>query len=152
MGKHVQINYSRITPQIYLGTNACCIRHFDLKLLQKGIRADVSLQKERVDSPQGVRYFLWLPTKDLQAPSIDALTVGTEFMNTVIVKKQKVYVHCLNGHGRSPALVAAYFIRFQHMSVDEAIKRIKNKRPEIHIEVIQHKALQRFYKKYGGAK
>ena len=57
---------------------------------------------------------------------------------------KKVYVHCKNGHGRAPTLVAAYLIREHGKSVDEALEIIKAGRPTIHIEDVQREALQVF--------
>lgn len=37
--KHVPFEYSKITNNIYLGTNQCCKLHFDKSLLKKGITA-----------------------------------------------------------------------------------------------------------------
>jgi len=58
--------------------------------------------------------------------------------------KKKVYVHCQNGHGRAPTLVAAYLIR-QGKTPMEAIEFIKSKRPTIHLEEVQISALETFF-------
>ncbi|MBI4415228.1 MAG: dual specificity protein phosphatase family protein [Candidatus Kerfeldbacteria bacterium] len=139
---HAMINYSRITPGIYLGTNACCQRHFDLKLLRRGITADISLEAERIDAPRGVDYFLWLPTPDHSSPSQKDLDLGSQDIDWFVRHKEKVYVHCKNGHGRSPTLLAAYFIRYQGMTVQQAITAIKHRRSEIHLEASQRHALE----------
>ena len=57
---------------------------------------------------------------------------------------KKVFVHCKNGHARSPTLVAAYLIKHQGMSVEDALKLINEKRPESHIEKSQRKVLEEF--------
>jgi len=41
-----------------------CQEHFSEKLIKKGIKADISLEKESLDRPFGATYFLWLPVKD----------------------------------------------------------------------------------------
>ncbi|KKK54244.1 hypothetical protein LCGC14_3086680, partial [marine sediment metagenome] len=51
---------------------------------------------------------------------------------------------CEHGHGRSPTLVAAYFI-MKGDSVGDAIERIRKKRSMIHITPKQKKALERWY-------
>ena len=79
-------------------------------MIKKGIKADISLEKEKLDAPFGVDYFLWLPTKDHTAPSQDQLKAGVKFMDELIKNKIKIYIHCQRGHGRAPVLVAAYFI------------------------------------------
>ena len=143
--KHgVQFNYSKINGHIYLGSNMCCQTHFDKKLLDKGVTLDVSMEGERVDRPQGIRYYLWLPTRDHTAPSMRRLAMGVTAMREAITADEKIYVHCKNGHGRAPTMVAAYFIKERGMTVDEAIAYIKKKRPEIHLELSQKKRLQQW--------
>ena len=72
MVKHGKLifEYNKITEYIYIGTNQCCQIHFNQKLLKKGIKADISLEKEKIDAPFGVDYYLWLPVKDHTAPSL----------------------------------------------------------------------------------
>ena len=140
---HNQMNYSRITRDIYIGTNFCCQLHFDKHLLKKGITVDISLEQTRVDAPFGVAWYLWLPTRDHTVPSRDKLTMGVHALQHALATGHKVYVHCKNGHGRAPTLVAAYFISIG-MTAQEAIALIKTHRPEIHLEKTQKRALERF--------
>lgn len=142
----VQFEYSQITSQIFVGTNFCCQDHFDEELLKLGIRADLSLEEERLDAPLGVDYFLWLPVPDDAAPSPEQLKVGVSFMNTLLKLSEKIYVHCRLGHGRAPTLVAAYFLT-EGLEVDEAVEKIKASRPEAHLTLPQLEALRAFAKK-----
>ncbi|MBI5023033.1 MAG: dual specificity protein phosphatase family protein [Candidatus Magasanikbacteria bacterium] len=64
-------------------------------------------------------------------------------LEKLVSLKKKIYVHCKNGHGRAPTLVAAYLIR-QGKSPDKAITFIKAKRPSIHLEDVQRQALVEF--------
>lgn len=142
-GDHVQFDFNQITDEIYLGTNSCCTMHFEKNLLDKDILADISLEAEKIDQPFGVNSYLWLPTIDHAAPTMEALALGTQMMTFLINNKKKVYVHCQNGHGRAPTLVAAYFMS-QGLSLDKAIKKIRTKRREIHIEPVQKATLELF--------
>lgn len=141
--KHVQANYNQITENIYIGTNFCCVDHFDSELLGKGITTDISLEEERIDSPFGIDAYLWLPVKDHSAPTLYQFNIGIKTMEEAIKNNQKVYVHCKHGHGRSPTLVAGYFIKSQGMTPEEAVELIKSKRPETHITEIQLEALRK---------
>ena len=134
--------YSHITPQITIGTNMCCSMH-EKDLVKLGFEADTDLEQERQETPPKIDFYLWLPIKDHSAPSQDQLKVGALFIKDLVEAGKKIYVHCKNGHGRAPTLVAAYFI-LQGMSVDKAIKTIAAKRPEIHLEPPQLKALDEF--------
>lgn len=140
---HKGFDYSQITENVFMGTNMCCQFGFDRELLSKGVRADISLQKEKVDAPIGVDYFLWLPTVDKEAPNKDQLELGVNSIEFLIKRKVKIYIHCMNGHGRAPALFIAYLIR-KGMKIDDAIKLVKEKRPSIHLSASQRKALQNF--------
>lgn len=145
MKKHKVMDFSQITDDIFIGTNFCCTTHFDKRLLAKGVRADISLEDKRVDTPFGVGYFLWLPTKDKTAPTQTRLAMGADALNHLVSAGIKTYVHCKNGHGRAPTLVAAYFL-LTGMGVEEAIEKIAQKRPEVHLEKPQIKALKDFKK------
>ena len=138
----VQFNYSKINEHIYLGSNMCCQTHFDKKLLQKGVTLDVSMGGERMDRPGGIRYYLWLPTVDYGAPTMRRLAMGVTVIREAVTANEKLYVHCKNGHGRAPTMVAAYFVKERGMSVREAVDYIKYRRPEIHIEPTQMKRLK----------
>ncbi len=138
------IDYSKITELIYIGTNKCCQIHFEKELLAKGIRADISLEEERLDDPLGVNFFLWLPTKDHTPPKMDQLRLGVETLRYFMQNTIPCYVHCKNGHGRSPTLVAAFLMQIHSLSAEDAITRIRSARPSIHLEPSQISILQTF--------
>ncbi len=137
------MNYSQITDQIYVGTNFCCDMHFAPELLAKGVTYDLSLEEERVDSPIGGAAYLWLPIKDGYSPSEQQFAMGTAFIRAAIRSGHKVYVHCKNGHGRAPAMVAAYFVT-EGKSVSEAVVLLQERRPEIHLSESQLAGLEAF--------
>ncbi len=141
--KHPKLDYSKITDYIYLGTNQCCQTHFDERLMEKGIRADISLEKNRLDAPFGVKYYLWLPTADGKAPTPRQLELGIAMLRFFVKNKIRVYVHCKNGHGRAPTLVAAYLMT-TGMDMPEAVAYVKKRRPVMHLNTIQLNVLRRF--------
>ena len=138
-------DYDEINTEIFIGTNMCCQFGFHKELIDKGVRADISLEYERIDAPMGVDYFLWLPTVDQQAPSQDKLNLGAQTLKFLLNRKVKVYIHCKNGHGRAPTLFAAYLIS-TGLSVKEAVAQIKSKRPATHLTRAQLAALTLFQK------
>lgn len=146
---HKHTEYSKINQYIYIGTNFCCQRHFDKSLLKKGITADISLEETRIDTPFGVKYYLWLPVKNHYPPTMYQFLVGVSCIDNTVKSKNKVYVHCKNGHGRAPTLVAAYLIS-KGMSVKESIDFLKSKRAGVNIHPRQLHALKKlkaFYNK-----
>ncbi|MBI4239402.1 dual specificity protein phosphatase family protein [Candidatus Uhrbacteria bacterium] len=146
--KHTEgFEFSTITESITIGTNQCCQSHFSEKLLSSGITVDISLEENRVDAPFGVESYLWLPVTDHTPPTDDQMHTGAAFIESVLSLGKKIYVHCKNGHGRAPTLVAAYLIS-TGKSVQDALSLIKEKRPVVHLEEGQIGALLRFFEKY----
>jgi protein-tyrosine phosphatase len=117
--------------------------HFK-KLLDLGFDADVDLELERQEKPEDVKIYLWLPVKDQTAPTLDQLKAGVALIDQMVKDGKKIYVHCMNGHGRAPTLVAAYFISKNKMNVDQAVDIIRKKRPEIHLEEVQKERLMEY--------
>jgi len=142
--KHVSMEWSRITDYIVIGTNLCCSVHAE-GLYALGIAADIDLEEMRSHEPMDIAASLWLPTIDHTAPTMDQLLSGTALLGQLEKRRQVSYVHCQNGHGRSPTLVAAYFIRLGLMPKD-AVKKVQAKRKEIHIEDVQLERLEEFGK------
>lgn len=141
---HQRFQFNQITDLIYLGTNLCCTATPHIKVLMDlGIRADIDLEEERQEQTPEIDTYLWLPVKDHQAPTQEQLDTGVAVIDSLVKNNKKVYLHCKNGHGRSPTLLAAFFIS-QGMEVDEAIEKIRSKRLEIHIREVQMEALNKF--------
>jgi len=140
---HPEFEYNQIDDNIWIGTNKCCEIGFDKELIDQGVTADISLEEERLDAAQGADYFLWLPTKDHTPPTQEKMRVGVGALKSLVNEGVNVYVHCQNGHGRAPTLVAAYYVS-QGMSVENAIQKIQDKRPTIHLDQNQIDALDIF--------
>lgn len=141
------LEYNYIDFGIYIGTNFCCQTHFDEKLLNKKIEVDISLEETRIDKPFGIKFYVWLPVKNDEAPSEDQLEFGIAVIEKSIEMKKKIYIHCQNGHGRAPTLVAAYLIK-EGKKFEEAIDFIKTKRPTTHLHERQILALKKFQEKF----
>lgn len=137
------MDVSRITDHIYVGTNACCQVHYMKGLLKQGVRHEISLEGEHVDSPYGVDSYLWLPVPDHTAPPQTVLEIGVAHMDAILRRHGNVFVHCKNGHGRSPTLVAAWFVAHGDAPA-AALAKVKKGRPEIHPNREQVKALRLF--------
>jgi len=143
-------DYSHITPFIILGSELCkgwkCPVHSE-EFRKLGINTEINLETEH-DEPVApeLDVYLRLPTTDETAPTQEQLLIATDALQTTIKSNKKAYVHCKNGHGRSPTVVAAYFIRFENKTVQEAISLIKNNRPEVHINKLQLESLEKFRK------
>jgi len=149
--KEFQLEYSKITENIYLGSDLCspqvCKLH-EPEFEKLGVTVEISLTAELKDTPtNNVVLYSWIPVKDEEAPSVDQLDLGSEIINKAVIQGRKVYLHCRLGHGRSPTMLAAYLIRFQNMTVVDALNFIKEKRAEIHPNDKQMRALSIYAKK-----
>jgi len=114
-----------------------------------GVSVELNLSSEENElPPKEIETYIWLPTVDGYAPSQTQLDIGTSAINEAVSNGKRVYIHCKNGHGRSPAMVAAYLVRFKAYQVDEAVILIKEKRSETHIENTQINALRQFAEKW----
>lgn len=137
------LEYNEIADGIYIGTNQCCQTHFDEELKKLGITADISLEEARLDAPFGVDFYTWIPVKNHLPLTPDQLEFGVATLEKLVAMGKKIYVHCKNGHGRAPTLVAAYLTR-RGKSPEEAEVLIKSKRPSMHLEEAQRNALRGF--------
>ena len=138
-----ELEYDYIADGIFIGTNQCCQTHFDERLKKEDITADISFEKDRLDAPFGVDFYLWIPVTNHEPPTPDQLEFGVSVLEKLIMMGKKIYVHCKNGHGRAPTLVSAYLIK-RGKTREEAIAFIKSKRPSVHLEEVQKQALQKF--------
>lgn len=141
------LQFSRVTPSVYVGPQ---YRQNGLKYLQKqGIHAVVNLRIEKDDASLGLapQYYCYLPTVDDQAPSIEQLLTGINFIQKVIEDGGKVYIHCGAGVGRAPTMAAAYLIS-TGFSLFDALEMIKKVRPFIYITPPQMDILAQFEQTY----
>ena len=147
-----ETDYTRITDQIFVGSDLCngmvCPIHGeDFKRL--GVSSEINLSKEKKEiPPDGVDSYTWIPVTDGYSPTQDQLDMGTSIINEAVTKGKKIYVHCKNGHGRSPTMAIAYLIRFGGKSLEEAKAFVKEKRAEVHIEETQEKELREYEKRW----
>jgi protein-tyrosine phosphatase len=135
--------YSQITPDVYIGAQYG--RRGKRALEQWAISGVVNLRTEFDDAAHGLalEHYCHLPTVDDDAPSLDHLRTGADFVRREIEGGGKVYIHCAGGVGRAPTLAAAYFIT-QGMTLDEALALIRRTRPFIHIMPAQMDQLRQF--------
>jgi hypothetical protein len=140
---YVPLRYSQITPQLYVGSQ----HGFwgKLRLRMAGLTASVNLREEFDDAEKSLLFedYLYIPVPDETPVSIEQLHKGIAFIQQVINKDGKVYVHCASGVGRSVMLVIAYLIQ-DGMTFEQALARVSEVRPFIYLFPSQHARLQEF--------
>ncbi len=146
------MDFSQITDNIFIGSdlckgNICPIHGSEFKELGVTVELNLSMEKKEVP-PDNMDAYVWLPVQNNSSPNEAQFAIGTNVINEAVLKNKKVFLHCKNGHGRSPTMLAAYLIRFENLNIDEAIAKIQGARPEIHILENQMNALKEFQEKY----
>jgi len=145
-------DYSRVSEYIYVGSDFCTGRECKLhsqEFEKMGVCVEINLAAEKKETPpDNIDIYSWIPVTDGYSPTQDQFLMGTSLINEAVLNKNTVYVHCKNGHGRGPTMVAAYLIRYKGLSLDGAIAEVKSKRPEIHIEKSQMSGLMEFKDKW----
>ncbi len=58
------------------------------------------------------------------------LPLMVRYIHDHVSRGHNVLVHCYAGQQRSAAVVAAYLIQYENMSVDEAVSYLKTKKPD----------------------
>lgn len=124
------LKYSEITPQLYLGGQYYSQA---LKNIQKiGITGIISMRERSIKELEGFEGIkkLHLSTKDLNAPSLENLQKGIQFIKKEIETGGKIYVHCHLGEGRGPSMVIAYLMS-TGLLYEDAFTLVKSVRPFI---------------------
>jgi len=138
--------YSKLTANLYVGGR---VSRLGLILLRvRGVTELVNLQEESPTRPASLspNHYLSIPVKDLCALSEDEYIAGVQFIEQKLREQKKIYVHCREGIGRAPSLIAAHLIS-SGLSTDDAIKLIRQIRPFVALTDLQYNSLQIFHRK-----
>ena len=137
------MRYHKITEQIYLGPQHGKFAH--RRLANLGIAASVNMRTGYSDVENGIGFgeYLQLPTTDGEAPTLEQLYQGCEFIRRIVRRGESVYIHCQTGLGRGPTMAAAFLIG-EGRSMEDAIATIKRVRPFTDIQPSQIDVLRRF--------
>ncbi len=134
---------SQITPQLHVGGQYR--RRGWPRLASRGVTAVLNLRVEFDDNDAGIApaRYLYLPTADDDAPTLEQLRAGVVFITEEIAQGGGVYVHCGSGVGRAAAMVAAYLVS-TGLTSDRAWTRIREVRPFIRPTAVQVAQIERF--------
>jgi atypical dual specificity phosphatase len=91
--------------------------------------------------------YLHLAVEDFGAPNIEELVQAVDFIDQQISTGKAVMVHCAAGKGRTGAVLAAYLVKKQSLSAEQAIEKVRGMRPGSVQSISQETAVS-MYEKY----
>lgn len=92
-----------------------------------------------------------IPTRDYMfAPSFGDIRRGVEFINDHVQRKQRTYVHCKAGRGRSTTVVLCYLVQYKGMTPMEAFQYVRGKRPRVLLASAQWRAVGEYSRRIRG--
>ncbi len=137
--------HDRVSAELWLGGAPNYARDYAF-LLRHNIRAVMNVRSERADDTafydaRGITHArYWVA--DVTAPDAQVLTDGVDWIQRQVADGRAVLVHCAKGRGRSAALLAAYLMREEGYSYDDAAALLKSKRALTKLEDRHRQALQ----------
>lgn len=104
-------------------------------------------QKWLVDNEKEtiINDYKFVYVKDYGVPSLEVLDNIVDYINIKITKEEKpLVVHCAAGKGRTGTILAAYLLKQDNISSQDAIKKIRSLRPGSIQSKIQEEILHEY--------
>jgi atypical dual specificity phosphatase len=143
-------NFSWVTEGKLAGSGLPVTQEEFKWVLDKGIKSIVTVREVPLPSRwiDGTDIdYLHLMVEDYGVPNMEVLDEAVNYIDNKIQRGKPVLVHCAAGKGRTGALLAAYMIKKENLTAEQAIEKIRLMRPGSVQSVTQETALS-MYEKY----
>ena len=99
-------------------------------LVDGGVKSIVTVREESLDDDwiKNINY-LHIHSNDMGVPEFEDLIKAVDFIHQRITNNEPVMVHCLAGLGRTGTVLACYLIKYQKLSADDSIQKVRESRP-----------------------
>jgi atypical dual specificity phosphatase len=143
-------NFSWVTEGKLAGSGLPVTQDEFKWVVDKGIKSIVTVREVPLPSKwfdgTGIDY-LHLMVEDYGVPSMEVLDEAVDYIDRRIRSGKPVLVHCAAGKGRTGALLAAYMIKKENLTAEQATEKIRLLRPGSVQSIAQETALS-MYEKY----
>jgi rhodanese-related sulfurtransferase len=137
--------FSRITPRLWLGGAPTYRRDYEA-LLADALAAVLDVRAERIADlafydAHGITHRRF-HVPDIGVPDEDQLSEAVGWIDAQLADGRTILAHCAKGRGRSATVLAAYLMRTDGMSFDEARELLRSKRSLVKLEVRHRRVLE----------
>ncbi len=131
--------------RLWLGGAPTYRRDYDA-LLADGITAVLDVRAERTADlafydAHGISHRR-IHVLDIGVPDEELLTEAVDWIDAQLADGRTVLAHCAKGRGRSATVLAAYLMRADGMSFDEASELLRSKRSLVKLEARHRRVLE----------